>query len=88
MFKTKLDKERQVEQYKARLVVQGFSQIPGVDFDEIFTPVICHQTFWTLLALVNQHDWHVHQMDVKSAFLNGDLENEIFMKIPPGVKIN
>ena len=86
VFKTKLDMEGQIEWYKARLVTQGFSQIPGVDFDETFAPVTCHQTLWMLLALANRHDWHVHQMDVKSAFLNRDLDNEIFMKIPPGAE--
>ena len=86
VFKTKLDSEGQVERYKARFVAQGFSQIPRVDFDETFAPVMCHQTFRMLLALANQHDWHVHQMDVKSAFLNGELNTEIFMKIPPGVE--
>jgi len=82
IFKTKVDENGQVEKYKARLVAQGFLQIPRVDFDETFAPVTRHQT---LLALANRHRWHVHQMDVKSAFLNGDLENEIYMRIPPGV---
>jgi len=86
VFKTKLDAKGQVERYKARLVVQGFSQVPGVDFDETFTPVTRHQMLRTLLALANRHRWHIHQMDVKSAFLNGDLENEIFMHIPEGVR--
>jgi len=86
VFKTKLDEDGQVERYKARLVAQGFSQIPGIDFDETFAPVIRHQTLRTLLTLANQYRWHIHQMDVKSAFLNGDLENEIFMRIPPGVE--
>jgi len=78
--------EGQIKRYKARLVAQGFSQIPRVDFNETFAPVTRHQMLQTLLALANRHDWHVHQMDVKSAFLNGDLDNEIFMKIPPGAE--
>jgi len=86
VFKTKLDEDSQVECYKAQLVAQGFSQIPGIDFDETFAPVTCHQTLRTLLALANRYHWHIHQMDVKSAFLNGNLENEIFMRIPPGVE--
>jgi len=53
VFKTKLDEEGQIERYKARLVAQGFSQIPGVDFNKTFAPVTRHQTFWTLLALAN-----------------------------------
>ena len=75
-----------MEHYKARLVAQEFSQIPGIDFDETFAPVTRYQTLRTLLALANCYHWHIHQMDVKSAFLNGDLENEIFMRIPPGVE--
>jgi len=71
VFKTKVDKNGQVKKYKARLVAQGFSQIPGVDFDKTFAPVTRHQTLRTLLTLANQHCWYVHQMDVKSAFLNG-----------------
>ena len=86
VFKTKLDLEGQVEWYKTRLIVQGFSQIPRIDFDKTFTSVTYHQTFWMLLALANQHNWHVHQMDVKSAFLNRELDTEIFMKIPPGAE--
>jgi len=84
VFKTKLDEDGQIERYKARLVTQGFSQIPGVDFDETFAPVTRHQTLRTLLGLANRYKWHIHQMDVKSVFLNGELENEIYMKIPPG----
>jgi len=64
--KTKLDNDGQVEQYKTRLIDQDFSQIPWIDSDETFYPVIYHQTLQMLLALVNQHCWHVHRMDVKS----------------------
>jgi len=86
VFKTKLDEDGQVKRYKAWLVAQEFSQIPGIDFDKTFAPVTRHQTLRTLLTLANRYRWHIHQMDVKSAFLNRDLENEIFMKIPPGVE--
>jgi len=85
IFKTKLDAEGQVECYKAQLVAQGFSQIPGIDFNDTFAPVMHHQILQTLLALANWHRWHIYQMDVKSAFLNGDLDKEIFMRIPEGV---
>ena len=64
-------------------MAQGFLQVPGVDFDETFAPVTRHQSLRILLALANRYGWHVHQIDVKSAFLNGDLENEIFMNVPP-----
>jgi len=58
VFKTKLDAEGQIERYKARLVAQGFSQIPGIDFNETFAPVTRHQTLQTLIALANQHRWY------------------------------
>jgi len=65
VFKTKLDEDGQIERYKARLVAQGFSQIPGVDFDKTFAPVTRHQMLQTLLGLANRYKWHIHQMDVK-----------------------
>jgi len=84
VFKTKLDEDGQIEQYKARLVTQGFSQISGVNFDVTFALVTRYQMLQTLLGLANRYKWHIHQMDVKLAFLNGELENEIYMKILPG----
>jgi len=86
VFKTKLEESGQIERYKAWLVAQGFSQIPGVDFNETFAPVVRHQTLQMLLALANCYCWHIHQIDVKSTLLNGDLKNEIFIKIPLGVE--
>ena len=86
VFKTKLNEDGQVERYKAQLIAQGFLQIPGIDFDETFAPVTCYQILRTLLALANCYRWHIHQIDVKSAFLNGNLENKIFMRILPGVE--
>ena len=86
VFKTKLDKDGQVERYKAKLVAQDFLQVPGVDFEKMFAPVIRYQMLQTLLALANKYHWHVHQMSIKSAFLNSDLPNEIYMRVPPGVE--
>lgn len=71
VFRIKLGKDGQVEQYKARLIDQGFSQILRIDSDETLAPVTYHQTLQMLLALVNQHCWHGC-----SAFLNDDLKNE------------
>lgn len=71
--------DRQVEWYKARLVAQGFSQVEGIDYTETFAPVTKFKSIRILLALAARLDLEVHQMDVKSAFLNGDLDEEIYM---------
>ena len=59
-------------------------QIPGIDFDETFSPVAGFESLHLLLALATLEDWNIHQMDVKSAFLNGVLEEEIYMEQPTG----
>lgn len=73
--------------FKARLVAQGFSQREGVDYNEIFSPVVKQRSIRLMLALVNYHDMELEQMDVKTAFLYGELEEEILMKQPEGFVI-
>ena len=68
--------------YKARLVAKGCSQRPGFDYVETFAPVVKMENVRTILALANEFGSLVHQMDVKTAFLNGDLDEEIFMQLP------
>ena len=79
VFKTKSDGRR-----RARLVAKGFTQVPGIDYDETFSPVARFESIRLLLALAALEDWEIHQMDVKSAFLNGVLEEEIYMEQPQG----
>lgn len=79
VFKLKTD-----GRYRARLVAKGFTQIPGIDFDETFSPVARFESLRLLLALAALEDWEIHQLDVKSAFLNGVLEEEIYMEQPQG----
>ena len=67
------------QRYKARLVVMGFAQKKGNDFDEIFSPVVKMTSIRTILSLVVAEDFHLEQLDVKTAFLHGDLEEEIYM---------
>ena len=68
------------KRYKARLVVKGFAQKKGIDFDEIFSPVVKMTSIRTILSLVAVEDLHLEQLDVKTTFLHGDLEEEIYMQ--------
>ena len=65
--------------YKARLVVKGFAQNKGIDFDEIFSPVVKMNSIKTILSLAAVEDLHLEQLDVKITFLHGDLEEDIYM---------
>ena len=86
VFRMKMGPDGQIERYKARLVAQGFSQVEGIDYNETFAPVTKFNSIRLLLALSARFDWEIHQMDVKSAFLNGELDEEIYMRPPPGYK--
>ena len=70
--------------YKARLVVKGFSQRKGIDFDEIFSPVVKMTSIRMILGMAASLNLDVEQMDVKTAFLHGELEEEIYMEQPKG----
>lgn len=73
--------------YKARLVAKGYSQQHGVDYEETFAPVAKFTTIRILLALSCEHDWELEGMDVKTAFLNGTLEERIYMQVPEGIAL-
>ena len=83
-FKTKRDSSWQIERYKARLVVKGYSQREGIDFKEIFSPVLTKDSYRVIMAIVAHFDLELHQMDVKTNFLNGDLDEDVYMKLPTG----
>jgi hypothetical protein len=83
VYKSKKNEAGDVIKHKARLVARGFVQQAGIDFDEVFALVTRMESIWLLLALAAQEGWPVHQMDVKSAFLNGELK-EVYVKQPPG----
>ena len=80
IYKTKKYAEGNVHKYKARLVARGFTEKTGIYFNETFAPVTCMETFRTVLTIVAQNKCHVYQMDVKSSFLNGHLEEEEYVE--------
>ena len=84
VFRVKHDSEGKVERFKGRLVAKGYSQQYGIDYDETFSPVVRFSSIRTLLAYAVQQGMLIHHMDVVTAFLNGQLHEEIYMKQPPG----
>ena len=75
------------KRYKARLLVKGFAQKNSIDFDQIFSPVVKMTSIRTILSLVAAEALHLEQLDVKTAFLHGDLEEEIYMQQPQGYEV-
>ena len=84
VFKKKTDMEGKVSTYKARLVAKGFTQRQGVDYEETFSPVAMVKSIRILLAIAAYYDYEIWQMDVKTAFLNGNLQEEVYMTQPEG----
>ncbi|RVW68568.1 Retrovirus-related Pol polyprotein from transposon RE1 [Vitis vinifera] len=83
VFKVKYKVDGTVERYKARLVAKGFSQTYDIDYIETFALMAKLNTIRVLLSLAANLDWPLHQFDIKNAFLNGELEEEVFMMLPP-----
>ena len=84
VFKVKKDSNGAVLKHKARLVAKGYVQQQGIDFEEVFAPVARMESVRLLIALAAYEGWQLHHMDVKSAFLNGDLQEEVYVSQPPG----
>ena len=87
VFKIKRNADGSVERYKARIVAKGFSQRPGYDFVEIFAPTIRMATVRLILAQAALEDLHMRSIDISHAFLNGDLEEDVYMEQPEGFRI-
>eukprot|EP00253_Pinus_taeda_P006515 PITA_06515 len=87
VFKKKTHAEGKVEKYKAQLAAKVYSQVPGIDFGDIFSPVAKVTSIRLLLSIVVAFDFEVEQMDVKTKFLHRDLEEEIYMKQPEGFPV-
>jgi hypothetical protein len=84
VFKMKRDEHGTMSKHKAHLVVKGYAQRHGIDYDEVFAPVARLDSVRLLIVLVAHEGWEVHHMDIKSAFLNGDLQEEVYVEQPTG----
>ena len=87
IYKFKFKSNGSLDKYKAHLVAKGFAQKEGEDFDETFAPTAHYSTIWIVLALASHYAWSIFQLDVKSAFLNGGLEEEVYVEQPHGFEI-
>ena len=86
VFLQKWDENNNVSCHKTRIVAKGFSQIEGIDYKETFTPVTCLESVRAVLSLAASMDWKINQFDVKTAFLHGELTEDIYMEQPEGRK--
>ncbi len=82
MFRVKYTPTGQIDKFKARLVAQGFSQVPGIDFNEVFSPTLKLDSLHTMLAIAAMEDLEVYQLDVVNAYINGKLEEMIYIEPP------
>jgi hypothetical protein len=88
IYKIKHVADGSVEKYKARFVARGFSQVEGIDYEETFAPVARYTSIRTIIALTASMGWELHQMDVKTTFINGEIEEEVYIEQPEGFVIH
>jgi hypothetical protein len=88
IYKIKHATDGSVEKFKAKFVARGFSQKEGIHYDEIFAPVASYTSIRIIISLASVFDWKLHQMDVKTTFLNGEVEQEVYIGQPEGFVIH
>jgi hypothetical protein len=88
IYKIKHVADGSVEKYKARFVARGFSSVEGIDYEETFAPVARYTSIRTIIALAASMGWRLHQMDVKTTFLTGEIEEEVYIEQPDGFVIH
>jgi hypothetical protein len=88
LYKTKFAADDNIEKHKARFVARGFSQIEGVDYDETFAPVTRYTSIRGIIAIAAKMGWSIHQMDVKTAFLNGFIDEEVYIEQPQQFEVS
>ena len=82
IYKVKFVADGNIEKHKAHFVARGFSQVEGIDYDKTFAPVARYTSIRTIMAIATEMGLRIHQMDVKTAFLNGILEEEVYIEQP------
>ena len=86
-YKTKQDANGNLQKHKERMVTRGFTQQPSIDFNETFAPVRHMDTIRTVMSIAAQNKWFVYQMDVKSEFISGYMEEEVYVEQPQGYDV-
>jgi len=84
VYKVKHNADGFVSKYKARLVIKGYAQTYGINYEDTYSPIAKMTTVRVIIAMAAAKGWSLHQMDVKNVFLHGDLQEEVYMEQPPG----